>query len=579
MMRSLRLVIVATVCGGVNAGFAPAADAVGAHEVRFANGCVAADHPLASEAGVEMLRRGGNVVDAAVATAFALGVVRPEGCGLGGGGFLVYWDSANRQAVAVDYRERAPQRASRDMYLGEDGESANAPASRTGGLAVAVPGDAAGLCFVLEQYGTLDLGTVLEPALRLAREGFAVDKTFRSVQQEVLDDFAKHPEYADRFATLVTLYLNNGKPFAEGDRFHSPLAGVLELLAAHGARGFTEGPVAEAIVAEVQKQRGMVTRDDLTAMRPVVREPLRGEFGGYDVIAMPPPSSGGVAVIQTLNIIATYERQHPELSLARLGHNSPRAAHLVVEAMKHAFADRAEFLGDTDFVEVPVSRLVSTDHAARLAAKIDMDRTLPTAAYGRFASVPDGGTSHFCVIDREGNAVACTETINTLFGSYVVEPRYGIVLNNEMDDFAAVPGRPNAFGLIQSEANAVAPGKKPLSSMSPTILVKHGKAAMVAGGSGGPRIISGTLQVLLNIVRYGQTADEAVRSPRFHHQWLPNTLFLEPDLAATLKTPLEQRGHPVTIRDGLGVIQATVRTEAGITAASDPRKGGRPAGH
>lgn len=544
----------------------------------FRQACVAADHPLASEAGAEMLRRGGNVIDAAVATSFALSVVRPESCGIGGGGFLVYWDAAKRQAVAIDYRERAPAAASRDMYLGEDGTSADPLASRIGGLAVAVPGEVAGLCWVLKEYGTLDLPTVLEPAIRLAREGFAVDETFVGVQEEVLADFARHPNYAKRFAALHKLYLNEGEPYSVGDQFHSPLGKALEMIAETGTAGFHHGPVAEAIVAAVKQADGIITTDDLTSQQPVVREPVWGAFDGYDVISMPPPSSGGIAIIETLNMLTAYEREHPQQSLTRLGHNDPRTVHLITEAFKHAFADRAKFLGDTDFAEVPVARLIDPAYASRLAAKIDLSTTRPLETYGRFAPVEDGGTSHFCVIDRHGNAVACTETINTLFGSYVVEPTYGIVLNNEMDDFAAVPSHPNAFGLIQSEANAVAPGKKPLSSMSPTILVKDGKAELVAGASGGPRIITSTLQVLLNVTRFGKTVEHAVSSPRFHHQWLPETLFVEPELLPSIKVPLENRGHTVKHREKLAVTQAASRTNEGVSGASDPRKGGQPVG-
>ncbi|MCA9074579.1 MAG: gamma-glutamyltransferase [Planctomycetaceae bacterium] len=555
---------------------ATADDAV---QVRFPSAGVAADHPLASEAGAAMLRRGGNVIDAAVATSFALSVVRPESCGIGGGGFLVYWDAAKQQAVAIDYRERAPAAASRDMYLGEDGRSADPLASRVGGLAVAVPGEVAGLCWVRKEYGTLDLPTVLAPAIRLAREGFAVDETFVEAQRQVLADFARHTDYAKRFTALHKLYLNEGKPYAVGDRFHSPLAEVLELIAEQGAAGFHEAPVAEALVAEVKQSGGIITTDDLAFQQPVVREPVRGTFDGYNVISMPPPSSGGIAIIETLNMLKAYEREHPQESLTQFGHNDPQSVHLVTEAFKHAFADRAEFLGDTDFAEVPVARLIDPAYAARLAAKIDLSTTQPLEAYGRFAPVEDGGTSHFCVIDREGNAVACTETINTLFGSYVVEPTYGIVLNNEMDDFAAVPGQPNAFGLIQSEANAVTPGKKPLSSMSPTILVKDGKAELVAGASGGPRIITSTLQVLLNVTRFGQTVEQAVTSPRFHHQWLPETLFAEPELLPSLKSQLETRGHVVKHREKLAATQAASRTAGGVSGASDPRKGGRPAGY
>ena len=545
----------------------------------FEHGCVAADHPLASEAGAEMLRRGGNVVDAAVATAFALTVVRPQSCGIGGGGFMVIWNAEEQAAVAIDYRERAPAAATRDMFSPKNGEKLDAGLSRRGGLAVAVPGDVAGLCFALENYGTFELPMVLEPAIRLAREGFAVDATFAGVQADVLADLKSRSGDEDRFATLIDKYLNDGDAQQAGDHFQPPVAKVLERIADWGADGFYRGPVAEAIITEVQRQGGVMTLDDLASIEPVVREPLRGEHAGYEVITMPPASSGGIAILETLNILAAYEWAHPDQALSRLGHHSPQSVHLITEAMKHAFADRAEFLGDADFADVPIDRLLSRQHAERLAARIDPNRALPLKAYGRFAGTDDGGTSHFSVIDTKGNSVACTETINTYFGSFVVEPTYGIVLNDEMDDFAAVPGEPNAYGLIQSEANAVEPGKKPLSSMSPTILIKEGQATIAVGGSGGPRIISGTLQTVLNLTTFGLSPSEAVTSPRFHHQWLPDTLFVEDDLLPDLKSPLEGFGHKVTRRSSLCVIQAAVRTEDGLVGVSDPRKGGRPAGH
>ncbi|MEZ6147331.1 MAG: gamma-glutamyltransferase [Planctomycetaceae bacterium] len=375
------------------------------------------------------------------------------------------------------------------------------------------------------------------------------------------------------------MYLNGGEPFTPGDRFHSPLDRYSNWDRPAGSERLPSRCSSRGDCRDGQRAGGIFTREDLSAQQPVVREPVRGEYAGYEVISMPPPSSGGIAIIETLNILTAFERLHPQMSLTHLGQNDPLAVHVVTEALKHAFADRAEFLGDTDFAEVPVDRLLSQEHAARLAAKIDPDQTQPLESYGRFAPVDDGGTSHLCVIDREGNAVASTETINTLYGSYVVEPTYGIILNNEMDDLSAVPGQPNAFGLIQSEANAVAPGKKPLSSMSPTILVQDGKATFVAGASGGPRIITATLQVLLNVTRFGQTVEQAVASPRFHHQWLPETLFVEPALLPSLNSPLEERGHTVTHRVRLAATQAASRTADSVSGASDPRKGGRPAWH
>jgi gamma-glutamyltranspeptidase/glutathione hydrolase len=317
----------------------------------------------------------------------------------------------------------------------------------------------------------------------------------------------------------------------------------------------------------------------LAHTKPVVRRPLQSHFGELDVIAMPPPSSGGTTLIESLNLLAAWEKTHPDQTLDKLGHNSPRYLHLLSEAMKHAFADRAEFLGDGDFSAVPVARLIDPRYAAKLAERIDMRKTRPLKDYGRFVGINDSGTSHYSIIDAAGNAVACTETINTTFGSFVVEPRYGIVLNNEMDDLAAMPGQPNVFGLIQSEANAVAPGRKPLSSMSPTIVLRDGKASLALGASGGPRIISSTLQVLLNATRFKMSPAAAIRQPRIHHQWIPNKVFVEEPLFQKVKQSLTERGHDVAKRNALAVSQIVTRTAQGLRAMSDPRKHGRAAGY
>lgn len=546
----------------------------------FANGVVAADHPLASAAGVEMLKKGGNVVDAAVATAFALSVVRPESSGIGGGGFMVIWNAEKRQAIAIDYRERAPRGASRNMYRDpQDPEKAIPHLSRYGHRAVAVPGHVAGLLHALEHHGKLDRKTVLAPAIRLAREGIVVDDKGRKTQASMLARFRKNKTFSKRFAELKKQYLNGGRPWNGATRFHSPQLKVLERISEQGADGFYKGEVARALVAESRKGGGLLTLEDLASTRPVVRKALVGRFHRMRVVTMPPPSSGGTALLEMLNILKAYEANHPQQRLKRLGHNSPGYVHLLTEAMKHAFADRAEFLGDSDFAKVPVARLTGTKYAARLAERIDPAKTKPLKAYGRFLPVDDGGTTHFSIIDAKGNAVACTETINTVFGSLVVEPKFGIVLNNEMDDFAAAPGQPNAFGLIQSEANSVQPGKKPLSSMTPTILVENGRAVYVAGASGGPRIISSTLQVLLNMTLFGMSPDRAVSVPRFHHQWVPNTLLIEDPLYGRLKDKLAGYGHQVARRNGLSATQAATRGSRGLLGGSDPRKSGRPAGY
>jgi gamma-glutamyltranspeptidase/glutathione hydrolase len=517
-------------------------------------------------------------VDAAVATGFALSVVRSASSGIGGGGFMLIWDAKNQRAIALDYRERAPAQATRTMFVDPGNPQQVRPgASEHGGLAVAVPGHVAGLCFALREYGTLELKTVLAPAIRLCREGVPIDGQDRSVQASVLKDFERHPEYNDRFTALRQLYANDGKLWKTDDRFHSPLGKVLERIAEQGAAGFYKGEVAEAIVAEVRRSGGVITLEDLAEMRPVVRQSLHKTFGNQVIHTMPPPSSGGVALLETINILTALEARHPQAKIDKLRVDSPLYLHLLTESFKHAFADRAAFLGDVDFVEVPVARLASRGNAETLAGRIDLARTQPPESYGRYVTPDDGGTTHFSILDAAGNAVACTETINTLFGSYVVEPKFGIVLNNEMDDFTSLPGTPNAFGLIQSEANSIAPGKRPLSSMTPTIVVRDGKAEFVAGASGGPRIITATAQVLFRMTRFGESPGAAVDAPRIHHQWSPDLLEIEKSTLPA--TELEKFGHKIRSRGDSAVVQAAARTKDGqVQGASDRRKGGKPAG-
>ncbi|HEY3964237.1 MAG TPA: gamma-glutamyltransferase [Planctomycetaceae bacterium] len=549
-----------------------------AHE-SYAHAVVAADHVAASEAGLEILKQGGNVVDAAVATGFALSVVRPASSGIGGGGFMVIWDAQSRRAIALDYRERAPAQATRDMYLDpRDPKKVRHDASEHGGLAVAVPGHVAGLCFALREYGTLDLKKVLAPAIRLCRDGVPIDGHDRFVQGDVLQDFAAQPAYRDEFTALHRLYVNGGKPWKEGDRFFSPLGKVLERIAEQGADGFYKGEVGQALVAETRRCGGLMTLDDLAAMKPVVREPLQGKIGEYAILTMPPPSSGGVALLETINLLSAAAARFPQAMLDKLAADSPLYLHVLAESFKHAFADRAAFLGDGDFVKVPVGRLTSRDYAERLAGRIDLERTQTPETYGRFTTPDDGGTTHFSILDTAGNAVACTETINTYFGSYVVEPRFGVVLNNEMDDFTSLPGTPNAFGLIQSEANSIEPGKRPLSSMTPTIAVREGKAEFVVGASGGPRIITATAQVLFQMMRFGQPAAAAVNAPRIHHQWSPDVLEIETSQLPAAE--LERLGHKVRTRSDSAVVQAAARTKDGqVQGASDRRKGGTAVGY
>lgn len=554
----------------------------GSDPAKFRQGVVAADHAAASEAGAEMLRRGGNVVDAAVATSFALSVVRPASCGIGGGGYMVIWDEKSQKAIVIDYRERAPQWASPELYEGLEETTHAEAANVRGGLACGIPGTVAGLCYAAETYGSLPLPVLLEPALRLCEEGVEIDAHDVEVQKSTLDKFEQFPGYRQRYEPLLRLYLNQGRPWQKGDRFRSPQKLALERISRDGPRGFYAGPTAAELVSVVGQHGGRLQENDLNVSIPVERSALTGEFHGFRVITMPPPSSGGIALLECLGTLAAWEKRE-QRALDSLGHNSPDYVHVVTEAMKHAFADRAEYLGDTDYVDVPVARLLSAENAEQTAARIDLTKTMPPEHYGRFGAGDDSGTSHFSVVDQQGNAVACTETINLTFGSFVVLPESGVLLNNQMDDFAAQPGKPNAFGLIQSAANAVQPGKKPLSSMTPTILLRDGKATFACGGSGGPRIISATLQTVLNYSVFGRTPADAVAAPRFHHQWSPNEILVERTLSTSLTPLLEERGHVVKNSGGLAAVQAASRSIAGsepeLQGGSDPRKHGVPAGH
>lgn len=546
---------------------------------RYENAVVAADHPLASAAGVEMLKQGGNVVDAAVATSFALSVVRPYSCGIGGGGFMLIWDADNQQAIALDYRERAPLKASREMFRTTDVEGdEEVRLSREGGLAIAVPGTVAGLCFAHEKYGRIPRERIMEPAIRLARDGWKLDHHDLRIFQTMASDFHERPDLQSRFSSLWTKYLNGGEAVDVGNRVQSPQLPILERISHDGRGAFYQGEVADALVSAVQQAGGIWTPDDLLEYEVTVREPVRGRFDELEILGMPPPSSGGVATLQILNTLSAWENQQSR-HIKDLGHNTSNYIHLLAEAFKHAFADRAAYLGDADFVNVPVSRLTARDYGSEVARRIESSSTLPTSAYGRLITNVDSGTSHFSILDSRGNAVACTETINTLYGSLVVEPRFGIVLNNEMDDFTSWPGRKNAFGLVQSEANSVAPRKRPLSSMSPTVAVRDGKAVIAVGASGGPRIITSTLQVFLNSARFQMNAADAVGKPRFHHQWIPDELLMEPGVLTSLSSALTRMGHAVRTEDDLAVTQMAVRTVTGLVGAADPRKGGEAAGY
>lgn len=530
---------------------------------------VAADHVLASQAGADILRRGGNAVDAAVATAFTLGVVNPSSAGIGGGGFMLIYLPRQQRAVALDYREVAPAAATRDMFV-RDGR-AIPELSRRGGLAVAVPGEVAGLATALQRYGTLPLATVMDAAIHYAQDGFPLGRHLEQEIAENTDELRREPLLAKNFLHA------DGTPLRAGETVRQPeLAATLRRIAAAGPDAFYRGTIPAALAHSVQASGGILSIDDVNRYRPRWRTPLRGSYHGNRVFTMPPPSSGGGVLLEILGMLRKDD-------LPALGRDSPTYLHLLAEAMQHGFADRAQYYGDPDFVDVPLPRLLDAANVRALRHRIDPATTLDPNAYGSTLrgpkpAAPDHGTSHFSVMDGSGNAVACTATINTAFGAFVVAGDTGIILNNEMDDFSAQPGVPNIYGLVGAAANAVAPGKRPLSSMMPTIVTRHHVAVLALGGSGGPLIISATVQVLLNVLDFHLDATAAIAAPRVHDQWRPPVLAVEPEIPMLTRNLLAKHGHSVKEMSTMGAIQA-VRMDAGVfEGASDPRKGGEAVG-
>lgn len=521
-------------------------------------GLVVADSELASAAGMEILKRGGNAVDAAVATAFALSVVDQASSGLGGGGFMVIYRAQDKKSFALDFRETAPRAARRELYT-KDGKPVPS-LSLTGALAVGVPGEVAGLVEARRRFGTLPLGALIAPALKLASNGFPLDPTLRIAIE-------RQQTAMKRFADLGSIYLANGAVPAEGAVIRQPaLAETLKAIAAQGSQVFYQGWIGAAIVDTIQKNGGVMTADDLKRYKPVWREPLIGAYRDRTVITMPPPSSGGVAILEMLNILEGYK---PD----QFRHNSAEYLHLLTEAMKHAFADRAQFLGDPDFVHVPIRKLTAKDYAAWIRGRISPDKTYAPTFYGYYNyNAEKGGTTHFSVIDRFGNAVACTQSVNTRFGSKLLAPRTGIVLNNEMDDFAIHAGIGNVYGLIGNEANSLRADKRPLSSMAPTIVLRQDRPELVVGAAGGPRIISATLQTILNVVDFHMPVGAAVEAPRVHHQWLPERLNVEAKIAVEERKGLEQRGHVLREQSELGVVQAITWQNSTMSGTADSRK-------
>ena len=529
------------------------------HPVQATHGMVATEERLATAVGRDILARGGNAVDAAVAVGFALAVTLPNAGNIGGGGFMLVHEARSGKTVAIDFREVAPGRATRDMYLDESGKVVEGR-SLTTHLAVGVPGTVAGLEHALRRYGTMTLADVMAPAIRLAERGYRVSPSLAKllrVEQKLL---ARHP-------ATKAIFLPKGRPPAAGEWLvQKDLAASLKRIARDGGRAFYDGPVGAALVAEMDRHGGLISRDDLRNYRVAEHAPVRGTYRGYEVLSMPPPSSGGIHIVQMLNVLEHFP-------LADYGAGSALSLRTMAETMKYAYADRAEFLGDPAFVTVPLRGLTSKPYAAAIAKRVEAGTVTPASQIrpGKPADYESDQTTHYSIVDRHGNAVATTYTLNLNFGSGIVAAGTGILLNNEMDDFSVKPGVPNAFGLVGGEANAVAPGKRPLSSMSPTIVLRDGKPWLVTGSPGGSRIITTTLQTLVNTIDYGMNPAAAAALPRIHHQWLPDQLRVETGFSPDTLKLLRDQGYQVTVGATMGRTQTIQVREGRLYGYSDPR--------
>ncbi|WP_049826614.1 gamma-glutamyltransferase [Bradyrhizobium japonicum] len=494
------------------------------------NGMVVSAQHLATQVGVDVLKRGGNAVDAAVAVGYALAVVYPAAGNLGGGGFMTI-QLADGRKTFLDFRETAPKAATANMYLDKDGNVIKGISTK-GHLAVGVPGSVSGMEYAREKYGTMKRADLLAPAIQLAEQGFVLDRGDIDLLRTATDDFKDDPASS-------AIFLNNGQPFGVGDRLQqSELAKTLREISSKGTDGFYKGWVGSAIVASSQAGKGLLTQDDLDGYKTRELAPVECDYRGYHVISAPPPSSGGVVICEILNILEGYP-------LKELGYHSAQAVHVQIEAMRHAYVDRNSYLGDPDFVKNPLDRLLDKNYATKIRAVIDPNKAAISKDIKPGVAPHEGSnTTHYSIADKDGNAVSVTYTLNDWFGAKVTAAKTGVLLNDEMDDFTAKVGVPNLYGLVQGEANAIAPGKRPLSSMSPTIVTKDGKTVMVVGTPGGSRIITAVLQTMINAIDYGMNAQEAVDMPRIHQQWLPDMTNVEDyALSPDTRKILEGMGH------------------------------------
>lgn len=522
---------------------------------------VASQEAIASTVGVDILKQGGNAVDAGVAVGFALAVTLPRAGNIGGGGFMMIYDAKSKKTIALDYREMAPVKAYKDMYLDKDGNAVE-ELSRFHGLAVGVPGTVAGLVAALENYGTMDLKTVMAPAIELAEKGIIVTPDLYTSLQNAKARLQKWDSSKPIF------FKDNGnEDYQVGELLvQKDLANSLKLIADKGIDGFYKGVTAKAIAKAVTDAGGLITEEDLANYKVVIREPVVGSYRGYTIASMPPPSSGGIHIIEILNILENYP-------ISEMGHNSAANIHVMAEAMKLAYADRAEYLGDPDFIKVPTAGLINKDYANGLFNQISKDKARPASdiKHGQPMPYESDQTTHFSVMDNSGNMISNTYTLNFSYGTGMVASGTGILLNNEMDDFSAKPGVANGYGLIGGDANAVEGKKRPLSSMSPTLVFKDGEPVMATGSPGGSRIITTTLQIIMNVIDHKMNIAEATNAIRVHHQWLPDELRVEKGLNQDTKSLLEAKGQNVIEKSAMGSTQSIMHTEQGFYGSSDPR--------
>ena len=536
------------------------------HAVPAEHGMVVAQEKLAARIGADILRQGGNAVDAAVATGFALAVTYPRAGNIGGGGFMVIHLAERNEDVTIDYRETAPAATKSDIFLGSDGKPDIAK-SRDSALGIGVPGTVAGLAIALDKYGSgkFSLADVVKPGLALAADG-------TEISDDIADTLPYFRKRIERWPSSTKVFSRaDGTPLREGDvLIQRDLAATLTAIVEQGPRGFYEGPVAEKLVKAIADAGGIMTIDDLKSYQPVIRPPVRGNYRGYDIVSMPLPSSGGTVLLETLNILEGFP-------MADMKQGSAASLHLIIEAMKRAYADRARYLGDPAFVKAPMAALIAKDYAARQRAGIDPDRATPADALAATPPREGSNTTHYSVVDSSGNAVSNTYTLNFPYGVGLVADGTGVLLNNELDDFTAAPGASNAFGLVGFEANLPGPGKRPLSSMSPTIVLKDGKPVLVTGTPGGSRIISAVVQIVIDVLDYRMDVAAAVAAPRVHHQWMPDEVRVERGFPEETLAALKAKGHAVIEPLGQTSANSIAITPNGLLGAPDPRTRGSEA--